>query len=133
MNCTLVGICLLDSLCALVGVCVVGQVCVTWGEAVCPGEGLYAPGSVFMPDESSTLAGVCLCAVGWSLCPGESPCDMRGVCVLGKLSYEFSGACGESLCCGKPVYHRQSSRSVVRVRVPWGVLVYCRVPLHPVE
>lgn len=63
------NLCLLDSLCALVGVCVVGQVCVTWGEAVCPGEGLCAPGSVFMPgDESSTLAGVCLCAVGWSLC-----------------------------------------------------------------
>lgn len=46
-----------------------GRVCVIWGEAVCPEEGLHAPGSVFMPgDVSSSMAGVCLCAVGWSLC-----------------------------------------------------------------
>lgn len=44
MNCVLGGsLHSLASLCALVGVYVI------WGEAMCPEEGLYALGSVFVP------------------------------------------------------------------------------------
>lgn len=43
-----------------------------------------------------------------------------------------SGALRESMCCGKSVCYRQSSRAVVRVCVLWGGFVCCRERLRPV-